>query len=421
MFLPRKSPWGSSALFIFSLGILAGLHLLFADVTSRTGSISFDVNQDGQKEATLTTDGLKIGTGNPSANLHVSGNAIITGTLTIGTTTTTSNNLYISGSLGMSVLSVTSGSNKANDSSVVLADTSAGNVYLGLPDPRESTGRMITVKRISTSNNLTIGGGGGNIENFESLLEIPSGNQNASYVFVSNGTQWYILSSLFANATEGSNTLSTNLILHWPLDETSGNVISETSNSTNTYTGNLYNEHYFSGNSVSGAVYNALKFDDLADSAEHRNGGNVLVDQYSWSLWVKTSIDPSVAPSAAPEDPPQGALGYSFVSDNTLWRNVVFHRKADDSVVGANISNFNTGSWNHIVATWNGSTLTAYHNGTLTDNVAVADLSTQAGNIILQHPGDDGAITSSVDDLQIFDRALDSEEVQTLYHSGSIE
>jgi hypothetical protein len=397
---------------------LGNTSLLFADVTSNRGSVTFDVNADSQTEANLTTNGLKLGTGTPSASLDVSGNTLVTGTIAVGTTTSSSSNLYVSGSISMSVFSATPGTNIIQNSSVVLADSSSGNVYLSLPDPRVSAGRMVTIKRVSTSNNVTIGGGGGNIENFESFVEIPAGNDLPSYVFVSDGIQWYILSSIFATPTEATASLAANLILRWPLDESSGNIVTDTSGS---YTGNLTNEHQFSGNSVSGAIYSALRFDDLSDSATHTQAGNLLTTEYSWSLWVNMNDDPSVAPSVAPDDPPVGALGYSFLSDNTQWRNVVFHRKADDSLVGANVNTFNTGSWNHIAATWDGSTLSAYHNGTLTESIAVADLSTQAGNIILQHPGDDSSVTSSVDDLRIFNRALNLGEVQTLYLGGSTE
>lgn len=406
---------------VLGMVMLLGITGLLANVTSRTGSVTFDVNRDGQKEATLSTGGLKIGTGTASANLHVGGNSIITGSVAVGSSTAPSSNLYVAGSVSMSVYSAMAGTSVIDDSSVVLANTSSGNVFISLPDPRVSAGRMVTVKRVSTSNNLTIGGGGGNIEGYESVLEIPSGSQLPSYVFVSDGTQWFIMSSLLANPTEANSSLSDNLILRWDLNETSGNVVFDSSGSTNTYTGNLSNNHHFSGNSVAGAHYTGLQFDDLADTAERLSSGNILVDAYSWSLWVKMAVDPSVAPSVAPEDPPLGALGYSFVSSNVDWRNVVFHRKANDELVGANVNSFNVGSWNHIAATWDGTTLSAYHNGTLTDTEAVADLSTQAGNIILQHPGDDAAVVPSVDDLKIYDRALSSEEIQVLYLGGSTE
>lgn len=81
-------------LFIF---FLLGAGVLCCDVKGTQGYIDFDANADQQREARLDGTGLKIGSSAPSANLDVSGNGIITGTIAIGTTTAPSSNLWVEG------------------------------------------------------------------------------------------------------------------------------------------------------------------------------------------------------------------------------------------------------------------------------------------------------------------------------------
>jgi hypothetical protein len=72
----------------------------FANVTSTSGSIKFDINGDGSSEAKLDLTGLAIGKNlDASANLHVGGNAVVTSQFTIGQSTLGSSNLKISGSM----------------------------------------------------------------------------------------------------------------------------------------------------------------------------------------------------------------------------------------------------------------------------------------------------------------------------------
>jgi len=125
-----------------------------AAIKSITGTIDFDSNNDGIHEASLTTTGLAIGPNTtPSTNLDIQGNAIISNSLIIGGTNNTSNStLHIHGTLSYGMQSVKAGGNQVANS-IVLVDTSNGDVSLGLSNINTSVGQTITIKRTHTSKN----------------------------------------------------------------------------------------------------------------------------------------------------------------------------------------------------------------------------------------------------------------------------
>ena len=178
-------PW----LVVFAL---VGLRPMVADVKSTNGTINFDSNFDGAPEAVLNSRGFGLGTTNPSANLQVEGNAMMSGTMVVGGTSNASgSNLHVNGSWGFSVQTVTG--NTPLSGSVVLADTTAGNIVLTLPAASAVSGRVYTVKKTSNSHTLLLG----SATPIDGLpgVELSSSSSAFPYVQVmSDGTTWRILS-----------------------------------------------------------------------------------------------------------------------------------------------------------------------------------------------------------------------------------
>ena len=75
--------------FIILLILFTGFNYTFADVKGDSGTIRFDSNSDRNPEMILNSTGLGIGI-TPTANLHVSSNAILSGDLKIGGATQSS-------------------------------------------------------------------------------------------------------------------------------------------------------------------------------------------------------------------------------------------------------------------------------------------------------------------------------------------
>lgn len=175
---------------VFALPLwVLGLSLASADVRGISGEIDFNLNSTSYGK--LTPVGLALGGTIPSANLHVTGNAIITGQLGIGTSAPTSN-LQVSGTLGFSFGSTSASSNLGRDS-FVLADSSAGNINLKLPYASTVPGYMVTIKNVGSANTVTVSHGG-LLDGQPTSIHLTSGNGIYPYVsLISSGNEYYTL------------------------------------------------------------------------------------------------------------------------------------------------------------------------------------------------------------------------------------
>lgn len=175
---------GCVSLFIFAIQ---------AAIKSRTGSINFDVNRDGTYEMVLVGGNLGIGTTNPSANLHVEGNAIVeNGKIGVGITNPTST-LHVSGTIGYGYETITT-SKSLSDKAMAIVDTSSANLNIYLPDPSTVTGRIYQIKKINAGQTLNISGNGSLIDNVYSISLTTSSTGTPYASLISNGSKWFVLS-----------------------------------------------------------------------------------------------------------------------------------------------------------------------------------------------------------------------------------
>lgn len=380
----------------------------FANISVISGNINFDINSDSNYEASLSSTGLGVGT-SASANLHISGNAIISNHIRIGSGTSGVSTFEIGGSIGFDSISYGPGSNTLGNSAFFIADTSAGNVLLNLPDASSYLGRVIHIKRTSTLNSLYLSGLGNLIDNY-TTLEFLSGNLS-SLQLLSNGTQWYIMARPTSETLQEIGTQ--NLYLWWKLDETSGNTASSEDNAS--HSGNLTNNHSFSGNSVTGIFQNALLLDNETDTITHETS-SLNSNGYSYSFWMKTSKTPTDTIDIEPVI--SGPAGFCLASSNTFYNQSAYHQLNDNSYITSKISStISANTWYHIAVSWNGGELKSYLNGSYeSGNTASSWIG--ASNIIASHPGSFSSSNLILDDIRYFSNALDSEAIQGLYHGG---
>lgn len=194
-----KTIWLTFHLFLLSFAASG-------NVESTTGTIHFDSNFNGAPEMTLNSIGLGIGTSAPSANLEVSGNTIISQSLTVGSSSEGSANLNITGSFGMSLQNVSSNTLLGN-SSLILADSSSDNLTLTLPDALNCDGRVYTIKKISSQNNILLSGNTWNnwIDNQDYML-LQSGSMSAVSL-ISNSGNWSVLKEYGTTSLANTRTL----------------------------------------------------------------------------------------------------------------------------------------------------------------------------------------------------------------------
>lgn len=383
---------------------------LHADVKSTADQIKFDVNFDGKSEMVLDTRGLGIGVSSGvSANLHVSGNAKVSHkTLVGGGENTSQSNLHINGTMSLVPQSVSTGSQTIH-STLVLADTSSGNVLLNLPPLSESVGMSITIKRTNQNNEVFLSTSGSNVDGTTSI--VLNADSYQSMTLFNNGSSWWVL-----NDSENSSLqeiASSNIFLWWDLNQTSGNVLSD--QSSNSRSGHLTNSHLFSGNSVSGPLSSALLLSSSNVSALY-DDGNLPSASYSYALWANYNFSSNASLGYEPYI--DGAAGFVWASGNTKFHKSAYHQLNDSSYVTTALSSeLNANTWYHIGVTWDGQTVSLYLDGEFQSGNAATNW-IGASNIRLTNPGTHDTGASRADDMRFYDKALTSDEMKALYLTG---
>lgn len=257
-----------------------------ADVTSVTGTINFDANNDNSHEMTLSVNGLGIG-GTASANLHVQGNAYITEKLGIGTSNPL-HTLDITGTFGMGVQTVSTNVT-LSDNSIVLVDTSTSNIILKLPYAGNVSGRVYKIKKVTSLNTVWVTGGGNQIDG-QNLVAMTTSDNGFPYLNVlSNGSDWYIMDQ----SGNISEIASDNLVAYWKMDETTGDTLTDSSTQSNHGTRSNFGT---AGNGwVSGKIGNGLSFDGNDDSVTIGDISTYDFDGQSFSVafWCYSAADHS--------------------------------------------------------------------------------------------------------------------------------
>lgn len=382
--------------------------IIFADVKSTNGKIQFDVQSDNQIEMVINSIGLGLGV-NPSSNLHVNGNAIISEQVSIGGSQGSSN-LNITGTLGFGYQNVSANA-VLSDDSIVFADSSSDNITLTLPYAGNVTGRIYEIKKTSLLNTVWVSGGGNLIDD-TSPIELATSTSNLpSLKVVSNGSQWLILNSESLSAT----VAAANLISWWKMDEVSG-ASSFTGESDNAVGGTLNNGLTFDGSSgvlngalnlPAGAAYGTVSDDAIYD-----------LSTFTISCWLKRNTDSGTYEVAISKFLGTGnhrewLLGIT----NTDRAYLQASANGSSNATATSTSTVPLATWTHLTGTFDGATLRLYLNGAEVDTAALAGLHNGTAEIAIgaANTGTNRNFVGLIDDVRIYNMALTSAEVLALY------
>jgi len=400
---------------------------LYADINSSYGQIKFDVNSDSNKEMILNATGLGIGL-SPSANLHVAGNALISNTLSIGGVGSSSN-LHLNGTLGLSAQTVISDTT-LDASSLILADTTNGNVTLSLPAAASVSGRVYTIKKTSTQNSLWILSSD-NIDQNASGLYLGPATEMPYVEVMSFDAAWYILSK---SSSTYPIIASSNLVSWYKFDETSGTIALDSSPNQNT--ASLVSLD-FSTNGNTGKFGHAIQLSSTSDYVDANNPSQLSsISKFSISVWVKfdsTSTDDALVTKGNSWGgaPPHFLLWRDDVAGVSGRTNTLSFFFNDGSgatrIEGASDIVNDTTTWHHIVATAEVGSPTGmrlYLDGIEDPNSPVS-MTTRSNLISSDHlriggaQGNTSAATNgSIDDVRIYDRVLSADEITQIYQDG---
>lgn len=391
------------------------------NILSTDGDIKFKLGQTNE-QMRLNSTGLGIHTTTPAANLHIAGNAIVSGQLHIGGTNGSAN-LNINGSLGYSILTLSSNTT-LDESSYVFANTSSGNVTLTLPYAGNVTGRFYHIKKTSQLNYLYLVAGGNYIDRDTHLILEPNLTTMPSCSVFSDGSQWYLMQA----SANFIGIAADNLIGYWGLDESSAqnNVA---------YDWSVYQNHGTLNNiaaaniGVSGKVGQAIDFDGNGDRVELGDltileGDNMKY--FTIALWVYMMNDTG----------DNDILVKGIHTNNQpflLWRDESTTDKiaflitdSDGDYFAPKYSNTaaTLNTWMHIAITFS-SNLEArlYINGVEESNSPFAattykDINSNTGTWKVGSDNNGGTASDfrgKIDDLRFYNRVLTANEINQLY------
>lgn len=384
--------WGMRVLLGWVILALVGLSPASGDVKSTDGTSRFDVNRDNNPEAVLNSTGFGLGTTTPSANLHVAGNSLITGSLVVGGTSNASgSNLHISGTLALTPQTVTTSTTLAGNT-LIFANAASGNITLTLPYAGNVAGRVYRIKKTSNDNSVNIYSEGGTIDGGARLTMSSATSGYPATDLLAGSGNWHVL------AYSGSNLLLPTLDLKFSqskslLDSASGqSLITFTRASTATY--------FDASGVLQTAAVNTPRFDH--DPATGESLGLLMEESRTNLCWRSQELDHvywikhnTVSANANATTAPDGsATADKFVENatsdgkgivraltvaaNTIYTFSVFAKSAERSQVNVQ---FRRSDYNHqIGGTFDLSTQTFTSQPGVNVGVLTGNTMTSVGN-----------------------------------------
>jgi len=158
----------------------------------------------------------------------------------------------------------------------------------------------------------------------------------------------------------------------------------------------------------------AYSFDGVDDVVDCGNVGISGNDSVSIACWVRTNSTSQDFFQGVHGFHSGSASGEHFSFQCNRGANYELHTRGN----GITLTSLSS-SWKHLTATYDGSGVVAYVNGSQVGSLDIT-LSIQDGVTIGERPGGDRHFSGDIDDVRVYDKALTSTEVSNLYNNGRI-
>jgi hypothetical protein len=234
---------------------------------------------------------------------------------------------------------------------------------------------------------------------------------------------------LAASSVSANNSLDNGLDGYWTFDETSGGILHDSSG--NGYNGSLVNFPSGQGNWTSGQTGGALQFGGPS-THEYVSVPNFAMPTTSMTLtaWVWADSTPNWATIAANWNGAWGAFNYATFGGTPDMSLYVADGGSPPNIVnvdyGVSSSSLSLNKWHFVAVVANGLT----HSVTFMQDGIDTGIFGYGGQLFASSSqlniGDDPSDTSpgqgnwdgKIDDLAIWSRALDPEELASIYDAG---
>jgi hypothetical protein len=214
-------------------------------------------------------------------------------------------------------------------------------------------------------------------------------------------------------------TNTSGLFAHWQFSEGSGTTTVDATGNTNP--GTIYGSGWAPGRNGNGLIFDGI--DDYVSVWAFDVPGSAM----TISAWFKADAlqnpDPRIISKAsgAAEQDHYFMLSTTVVSGAGRLR---FRLKTGGTTktLIASSGDIPTGQWVHAVARYNGSRMTLYLNGVQVGSLAATGAMTGNSNVpvaIGRNPQPYAAFDGTIDEIRIYTRALNTNEIRSLHASGN--
>lgn len=224
--------------------------------------------------------------------------------------------------------------------------------------------------------------------------------------------------------------ITTGLVGHWKLDETTGTTIIDESGNGNTGTWTS-DDSPATVKSSAGMVGNAISFDDLDDGVSLGDNDNFDMtgtNAFTVSAWVKpalTAEDNGTATIFARGDTnagPSGVVYNFFINSANRWQSEISDGTSEAGIF-SEVGTVDFGQWQHMTLTWDGTDFILYKNATVLENSSNPGFILHDGGF--GNSGETGFgyearqnahhFDGDLDEMRVYNRALTASDVETLY------
>lgn len=297
-----------------------------------------------------------------------------------------------------------------------------GKAWINFTAPANNGGAaIIDYTATSTPGNFT----GTLTQSGSGMIEVNGLTNGTSYTFTvkarnSVGSSVASASSTSVTPSLTAQDLSSELVMHLKLNETSGtNANDETANNND---GTLAAQASFvTGGSDASYCTNFAAANSLSSLINVANSASLSpTDVITVSLWFKPASAGSSAGTLITKRRynPAYQLGYNFATEKYISFKMEFP-DASVTELRANIVllGYTVDSWHMATATYNGTTMKLYLDGVLYNSVAVTKTIAVNGDPLFIGSAESSGspFAGKIDDVRIYHRVLNAEQITALY------
>ncbi len=173
-----------------------------------------------------------------------------------------------------------------------------------------------------------------------------------------------------------------------------------------------------SSNQVSAAIDGGLDFDDVNDYVNAGNSADFDLTTYSWSMWVRTDHSPTGGENEQPLWNGDTQFQFNWNHNNAAYRGAALHN--DGAWQPAQIAtSLQANVWYFVSATYDGTNLRVYLNGSLEDTQAAGTPVTSTYNFTMGNDPFNLAFAGQLDEVRVSSAARSASWTYAQYLSDA--